>query len=505
VTPGENVADLAQHISQSPRLGLLHPTDYTVTTNLQTGALKLVESSSLTEEVVRPLASERLVSSAPLPEETTFVEQRFESVKNAQEAYCKKTLSRPLSIGICASGGGFRAMLATAGLFCALEEMGMLPLIHTCTGLSGSTWFLFPWILSGLSAGAFTQELVTWLERGIIHHVNQQYQDFAHVIGQKKQCGQPISGIDLYGISLAHTLLKPLSPSALRATIQDTSRLIDPAKHPLIRGSAVSRSYKASHYEWVLVSPFSTWLLADNLFIPSHSLGSHFFNGYQTTAPPAPLMGYLLGIFGSSFSINLRDLLERLPLSLSKIITSMLPADWQNRPWSNTKVTAAKVPNPRRGMPETLHNSDKKLALVDGGYLNNLPLEPTIRSATQAYDLLIVMDSKQEQPGRLKNLEQACNALRSQGAQWITIAQEEVAQKPVSFHGGTDGGPLIMYCTVEGESENSFNPASDPAYATPRLLYSKEKAERLVNHIKEMVKKQRSALEEAIHRIASGL
>lgn len=48
-------------------------------------------------------------------------------------------------IQICASGGGYRAMIATLGALIGLEECGVLDTVTSIAGLSGSTWAMAGW------------------------------------------------------------------------------------------------------------------------------------------------------------------------------------------------------------------------------------------------------------------------------------------------------------------------------------------------------------------------
>ncbi len=44
-------------------------------------------------------------------------------------------------IAIMGSGGGYRALCGLSGVFCALQETGILDCATYVTGLSGSSWY----------------------------------------------------------------------------------------------------------------------------------------------------------------------------------------------------------------------------------------------------------------------------------------------------------------------------------------------------------------------------
>ncbi len=483
-------------VAAKAMLGLFKATDYTACINQIEGTPQLFDTQTWNTYAPPHHYTPTALTRAALVAEKEFLQKRFIQTHITQEAYCGHALARPLTIGLCASGGGFRAMLTIAGVMSGLEELGVLPLIQTCLGLSGTTWFLFPWLLSGETPTAYTSKLITWLSQGLIHHLAEQYHDFATVIATKKAHRLSISGIDLYGISLAYTLLKPLHTNALELSMEDAARAMTPEKYPLILGTAVTRPQPTDTYEWGIVSPFALELLNDHLTVPIHLLGAQFHTYQQLSSPPPPRLCYLLGIFGSSFSISIRDALERVPEKLQPFVDKILPQSWQTRNWSNTKITAAKIANPRFQAIDSPHAHVKNITLVDGGYLNNLPLEPAIKVSSKPFDLLFVVDCKQERLGRLKSLRNGWEAAHEE-APWLPkIDEEAITINPLSVHGNPATGPVIVYCTIEGDAEYDplFNPATDPNYATPRLIYPPERAERLVRYMRHVIMKHGAIL-----------
>jgi hypothetical protein len=395
-------------------------------------------------------------------------------------------------------------MFATAGLMCGLEKNGFLPLVTHCIGLSGSTWFLFPWVLSTQSATEYTDRLVTFLTNGLIHTITEQYREFARMSIEKRVHNLPISGIDLYGISLAYTLLKPLYPQFLSLTMQNVQNAAHPLMHPLILGSIVTRPHPTDPYEWIMVSPFTVRFLNDNLTLPPALLGAHFYNHQQLTAPPPPPLCYYLAVFGSSFSVSVRDALERTPATLQQILHKLLPENWQSTRWSNTKITAARIANPRKGIPESRHKAIHTISLVDGGYLNNLPLEPTVSSTPDSYDLLFVLDAKQERPSRIRGMQQGTSQAQRHTTQFPPIDGETISTHAFSVHGDPQAGPVVVYCTLESDEEFDplFNPATDPQYATLKFIYSEEKARKLVNLVSHVITTNTPLITDIIHALA---
>lgn len=92
-------------------------------------------------------------------EEYKFVEERLlaneacvykwiESVLKI-ESPSELTKKRHPRIGVCTSGGGFRAAIAARKFMKILFEDNLLPSISYIAGTSGSTWFMTDWLKNG--------------------------------------------------------------------------------------------------------------------------------------------------------------------------------------------------------------------------------------------------------------------------------------------------------------------------------------------------------------------
>lgn len=88
-------------------------------------------------------------------DEQRFIEQRlkhindglkkfFSSEEDQSFAVNLKKMEKVPRIAVCASGGGFRAMTATAGFIKGLEKTGLLDTVLFMSALSGSSWATFP-------------------------------------------------------------------------------------------------------------------------------------------------------------------------------------------------------------------------------------------------------------------------------------------------------------------------------------------------------------------------
>lgn len=62
-------------------------------------------------------------------------------------------------IGLCLSGGGVRALVASAGFIKGLDDNGCTEIISYISALSGSTWMLAPWMQSAMPFRNFIRRL----------------------------------------------------------------------------------------------------------------------------------------------------------------------------------------------------------------------------------------------------------------------------------------------------------------------------------------------------------
>lgn len=103
----------------------------------------------------KDIATVRHESDLP-SDELQFMELRGKVTRKAIESITGMDLSSLTNmqlpkIQICASGGGYRAMIATLGALIGMEEFGLLDAVTAMTGLSGSTWAMAAWYAGGKS------------------------------------------------------------------------------------------------------------------------------------------------------------------------------------------------------------------------------------------------------------------------------------------------------------------------------------------------------------------
>lgn len=229
-------------------------------------------------------------------------------------------------IGVALSGGGYRAMILTAGYLKALEDMGLLDATFYVAALSGSTWYVGPWIFQQdpnkkTSIAEFNQNI---LQR--VNHLNllqDPRKDFdaekfaSTIIFPKVLYEESISSVDIYGAALSHYLLSNLGDKRLSARLLDQKKKVELAQVPFPIYTAVAEASAADHnYDWHEFNPWRIWNLEHDCSFQSYAFGRKFEAGkaqkQSGSYPPEESFGYLMAIFGSAFTVNLNDIIRIL-------------------------------------------------------------------------------------------------------------------------------------------------------------------------------------------------
>lgn len=157
--------------------------------------------------------------------EADLVKRRYTQAEYVFSDLCKKhNVKAPETtprIAICASGGGFRAMITTGGFLDGLEKSGLLDTVLYSAVLSGSTWVTVPRALGVSSKTCLdTYKKYAKLEVGNLigksgdvhllpqnkilldHGLYNERQDIEDNIMRKFYGGQLIDATDIYGSAI---------------------------------------------------------------------------------------------------------------------------------------------------------------------------------------------------------------------------------------------------------------------------------------------------------------
>uniref|UniRef100_A0AAX7U8L8 Phospholipase A2 n=1 Tax=Astatotilapia calliptera TaxID=8154 RepID=A0AAX7U8L8_ASTCA len=215
--------------------------------------------------------------------------------------------SRVPVIAIAGSGGGFRAMVGFSGVMKALFESGVLDCTTYIAGLSGSTWYMstlysnpdFPNkgpkdINSELMKRVSSNPLRLLMPQHITHYIQ--------ALWTKKASGQPVTFADIFGMLIGETLI----PSRMGIKLSDIQEKINQAQCPLPLFTCLHVKPDVSELmfaDWVEFSPYEIGMAKYGTFMTPDLFGSKFFMGTVVKKYEENPLHFLMGVWGSAFSI----------------------------------------------------------------------------------------------------------------------------------------------------------------------------------------------------------
>lgn len=373
--------------------------------------------------------------------EYEWLEARLKKVFNFQkillgnylspsEYYKFKNHHQSLRIGIACSGGGYRAMTFSSGALAALEKLNIIASSLYISGLSGSTWFIAPWLISispernPQSIRNYRKELSTHIadtadiKQNAVNRTDGQLSEFIHdVVMPKAVLDKPVSSVDMFGGLLARALLSIAGNKPChRYTMQDIQERIALAEVPFPIFTAISDTSlgmaQKDHkwYFWYEFTPYSVENIDCSLRIPQASFGSKFNEGAVTNETVLPeKLGSLMGMWGSAYTINFANKIDAHHLDalaswgiwaaknlvpsvgrLSKEEQRFYPAVAHN-PFFNLPAEVAQRRFVSEEQAATI-TGQETATFVDAGIDFNLPILPLLKKMRNL-DVVIVVDA----------------------------------------------------------------------------------------------------------------
>ncbi len=284
-------------------------------------------------------------------------------------------------IGALCSGGGMRAAIATMGLLCGLEKIGLLDAVTYLTTLSGSTWTASAWlhhqhplpILRNYLKNRFTS-----LFSSNYLHVSAIVQ----ALTNKRNAGHSLSLNDLYGALIANTFLADTTTtgnSGQSVQLSDFTAPLRSGMYPIpLFTSIIGETYP--NYIWLEYSPFEVGSTELETWIPAHAIGKKFDGGISFDAGQVEQLSFLLGAFGSIYAGNAVDLVLAMKETVEADFDVSISSSWFDwLPGGNTRFLPPTIPNFTYKLPHCQLSKLERLTLVDAGLAINLPFPPLLR------------------------------------------------------------------------------------------------------------------------------
>ncbi len=366
--------------------------------------------------------------------ELAFRKQRFPVVKAAQEKFLGMKLKDEdvLEIGFSGSGGGMRAKTYSMGVCVGAGKIGLLDTAMYMSALSGSTWFLGPWISSGMNIQDYREVALQDCVEGLNLQNVKDLAPMLDTLWVKFAFNQPLNVVDSYGALLGNNFLRGFDKSPNMTYLSEQEVFISDGSCPMPVYTAVLGERDMPNY-WFEFTPFevgSRWLGA---YVPTWAFGKEFKNGISKGAAPEMSLGFFMGIFGSAFAASFEEaykaVIKNAPLP--KFLKGVPLADkiWAaikqnianvalNTEAGDIRLAWAEVFNYVYKLKQSSFNQYQDLKLADGGVYFNNPIFATYRKPPygQAPDVVFVFDS-----GAVINLDD------------LTIAAEYAQENNLKF------------------------------------------------------------------------
>lgn len=357
------------------------------------------------------------------------------------------------NIAVCASGGGYRAMQATLGLFMGLERAKLLDTITYAAGLSGSTWFISPWLYFNKSVVNYKMKLKPKVAIGLGKKLNkkgEQKLDFplmqfiSYAYLKKKMFGQKLTSVDIYGNLLADKLFSDLKRSARnQVKLTDLASRIEDGKKPFPILTAVQ---PGPPFTWFEFTPYEIGPSLKDSFVPTWSFGRRFLSGKSQDKDLEQSLGFYMAIWGSAYTATLQELFGEMGSQLPEALANWIDSTLVLFGGTSKRVSPAKLDNPNFGLNGVSFKNMKELTLIDAGLDFNLPFPPVLRPERKV-DIIIVCDA---------------SASAHEGAPAIRSAEKWAEEKGIKF-------PKIDYNIIGKEIYSVFKDENDPQ--VPTIIY----------------------------------
>ena len=338
-------------------------------------------------------------------------------------------------------------MLCTTGSLVGAAGIGLLDATTYITALSGSTWAVGPWMASGLSIAQFKQELISIIHTSISSVTTAEMALISDALLVKAMFGQTLTMVDLFGALLANRLLRNFGD---RRHLVHLSQQVEWIKHgdlPLPIYTAIDGRpsvVKAPHwYEFTPYEIGSAWF---GLYVPSWGFGGKFVNGTSVDFAPEQDFGFLLGIFGSAFTLSLMNVWRELKGDVEDDVVKNI-IEMLIEPVHDIRATWGSVHNFSAGMVSSKIKNDKNMRLVDAGLAFNLPYPPVSGDRSERVaDIMIFLDASKDIASHIELLDVEAYA-RRQGHKFPNIDYAEIDKRVISvFKDENDPSvPVVIY------------------------------------------------------------
>lgn len=378
-----------------------------------------------------PIIGQVRQGDAPSINELAALQNRLGRNRNALQKLLGQ--SYPLGqnipmIAVAASGGGFRAAIATLGLLRGLERIGLLDAVTYIASLSGSTWTTASWYTHKVSPIALTSRLQSKLyEAFSLKNIDEKA--ITRKIASKAWQGKSIGLNDLWGNLIGNVFLSSPTNHGLDLNLEDIAPQTLSGDYPVPLFTSIIGQTNPD-YQWVEYSPFEIGSTYFKAWIQPQLFGKTFKNGVTQDTSPGENLAFMMGIFGSAYAGSVIDALQFIKEGLQVSHNIDISSSWFNWFWgNNARISAPEIPNFVHGLQAPLGKAGK-LTLVDAGMATNIPFPPLLRRGVKIY---FVCDAGTDANSVLgTDMREVENWARAHGYKFPKIDYAQLAEKPLS-------------------------------------------------------------------------
>lgn len=254
---------------------------------------------------------------------------------------------------ISLSGGGSRAMILAWSFMRAIEMIGLLDCATYVATLSGSSWFLWPWLLTGQSLEQYKQRLISVAEYGpvTLRHPADDVNNIVKLLLRMGVYDRPVTIINFYASALAAGLFYGLGENndPLQTYMDMTKNAMEGARVPYPIMTMIS----TPDARWFTMTPHEIHCPGLGYGVPEWAFGWQFNNGKTGKTPNPPRRDLPSSIAASSAAIALSgkdiyyNIFQFMPAGWSKDILKEL---LQETAAGQLRFTSSKEYNFLRGI-----------------------------------------------------------------------------------------------------------------------------------------------------------
>lgn len=299
-----------------------------------------------------------------------------------------------------------------------------------------------PWTYLGISLTDFKKQLIPRVKDDLFK-VDFSLDELGQALLEKVAFGQPISLVDLYGGILARKLLAKGADDPYQIELTSQTRRVSDGHwmYPIYTAIVTKKPY-----EWLEFTPHEVGSDYLGGYIPQWAFGRKFFNGVSQDFAPPQSLGFLMGIWGSAFAANVKEVLTNFEKKIKpRFLLNILQSGAQETIIGRQRLLPAKVYNFTYGMVQLPRGQQEMMTLIDAGVHFNLPLPPLLRKE-RAVDIVVVFDLS----GNIK------------GGGELKKTQDYFAKKNIKL-------PPIDYQHIDTQICSIFRDETDPT--VPVIIY----------------------------------